>query len=256
MIFRMGMQNQETETTLLLPNGTNVTTGRYVASQMDTTFFNPGEHKESFDQSTVPRFDGYIAKEYHNYTITWTPQYIAWQLDDVVFRNVNKAGRAAEEMRSPWRPQSIRLIFHTGNGTLHPLPAAHVYIKRIAYAPLQQPPLLQTKGGVYFVVSTVTWLAVYTVGMLMLGVGVRAVANNRHYAIFNPAEPEAPPGPPRPLGGFSSIGTPLGPLPLGKPAALGGAAKPAALGAGRGAAARPVAQPKPPASAAGLKYSL
>ena len=255
MIFRMGMQNQETETTLLLPNGTNVTTGRYVASQMDTTFFNPGEHKESFDQATVPRFDGYIAKEYHNYTITWTPQYIAWQLDEVVFRNVNKAGRAAEEMRSPWRPQSIRLIFHTGNGTLHPLPAAHVYIKRIAYKPLQQPPLLQTKGGVYFVVSTVTWLAVYTVGMLMLGAGVRAVANNRHYAIFNPAEPEAPPGPPKPIG-LARPGA-LPPLPLGKPAALGGAAKPGGTATrAPPAAARPTAQPKPPASAAGLKFAL
>ena len=235
MIFRMGMQNQglETQTTAVLANGSTVTTGRYVASQMDTTYFNPGEHKESFDQSTVPRFDGYIAKEYHNYTITWTPDYIAWQLDEVVFRNVNKAGRAAEEMRSPWRPQSIRLIFHTGNGSLHPLPAAHVYIQRFAYAPMPTTPLLQTKSGVYFVVSTVTWLTVYTVGMLMLGAGVRAVANNRHYAIFN-RDAEAPL--------IYPDSFELGPLPLngGKPGAV--TAKTALLGGARSA---PVPPPRP-----------
>jgi len=251
MIFRMGMQNQgETTTVTTLLNGTNVTTGRYVASQMDTTFFNPGEHKESFDQATVPRFDGYIAKEYHNYTISWTPDYIAWQLDDVVFRNVNKAGRAAEEMRVPWRPQSVRLIFHTGNGTLHALPAAHVYLKRIAYAPMPMTPLLQTRSGVYFVVSTVTWLAVYTVGMLMLGAGVRSVANNRHYAIFNREPEQAEPLRSGPVGGFAAIGTPV---PLGA-----ASAKTALLGGARSApssAARPAPRPTLPSSA-GLKYSL
>ena len=261
MIFRMGMQNQglETTTTAVLANGSTVTTGRYVASQMDTTFFNPGEHKESFDQATVPRFDGYIAKEYHNYTITWTPDYIAWQLDEVVFRNVNKAGRAAEEMRPPWRPQSIRLIFHTGNGSLHPLPAAHVYIKRIAYRPMPPTPLLQTKSGVYFVVSTVTWLGVYTVGMLMLGAGVRAVANNRHYAIFN-REDEPPPKPLHFPEAFE-----LTPLPLNggkvavsaKTALLGGARSapvtPAAPGGVRSATTTPARSTGQPAAPAGAK---
>jgi hypothetical protein len=185
MIFRMGMSNGAGTTTVTtLANGTNVTTARYVASQMDTTFFNPGEHKESFDQFTVPRFDGYIAREYHNFTIHWTPDYIAWQLDEVTFRNVNKAGRKADEMRPPWRPQSVRLIFHTGNGSLHPLPAAHVYLKRIAYTPLATAPLLDTRSGIYFIVSTFTWLTIYVMGMAMLTAGVRAAANNRHYQIL------------------------------------------------------------------------
>jgi uncharacterized membrane protein YgcG len=185
MIFRMGMSNDASTTSVTTyPNGTNVTTARYVASQMDTTFFNPGEHKESFDQFTSPRFDGYIAREYHNFTIHWTPDYIAWQLDEVVFRNVNKAGRKADEMRPPWRPQSVRLIFHTGNGSLHPLPAAHVYLKRIAYSPLTTPPLLDSRSGIAFVVSTFTWLTIYIMGMAMLTAGVRAAANNRHYQIL------------------------------------------------------------------------
>ncbi len=216
MIFRMGMEPPAQASVTTLANGTNVT-GRYVSSQMDTTFFNPGEHKESFDQNTAPRFDGYIARQYHNFTITWTPDYIAWQLDEVVFRNVNKAGRSASKMRPPWRPQSIRLIFHTGNGSLHPLPAAHVYIKRLAYQPLELPPLLSTRSGIAFVVSTATWLVVYVMGMLMLGAGVRAVANSRHYQIIQwgggaveaPAAADGLAGPPGGRLGGAGGGVPL-----------------------------------------------
>ncbi len=62
MIFRMGMENQNAVNVTRV-NGTNTT--RYVASQLDTTFFNPGEHKETFDTDTVPRFDGFIARQYH-----------------------------------------------------------------------------------------------------------------------------------------------------------------------------------------------
>ena len=57
-IFRMGMLSTASV------NTTNGTT-RYVESQLDTTFFNPGEHKETFDSTTDPRFDGYIARQYH-----------------------------------------------------------------------------------------------------------------------------------------------------------------------------------------------
>ena len=269
------MQNQAVVTTVTLSNGTNVTEGRYVASQLDTTFFNPGEHKESFDQATVPRFDGYIAREYHNYTITWTPDYIAWQLDEVVFRNVNKAGRAAEEMRPPWRPQSIRLIFHTGNGSLHPLPAAHVYVKRIAYAPLEAPPLLHSKSGVYFLASTTAWLTMYTAGMLMLGAGVRAVANNRHYQIFQWADDDERPGGVVPTGGgFAGLGVPVaaGSGAGGPPAKLGtgfasklgaggnnqkGAAAPLLGGAGARSGAHAQPPPPPPGGfSSGVRFGL
>ncbi len=120
-----------------------------------------------------------------SYSIHWTPSYIAWTLDEVVFRNVNKVGRAAYEMRSPWRPATYRLIFHTGNGSLHPLPAAHVYIKRIAYEPLPPTPLLSTRSGVQFVISAAAWSSAYAIGMLLLGCGVRAAASNRHYQILD-----------------------------------------------------------------------
>lgn len=197
-------------------NSTNGT-ARYVQSQLDTTFFNPGEHKETFDSTTDPRFDGYIARQYHkcaprrcttprhatprcdahtnvcfrcthSFSIHWTPQYIAWTLDEVVFRNVNKVGRAAYEMRSPWRPSTYRLIFHTGNGSLHPLPSAHVYIKRLAYAPLQQTPLLATAQGTEFAASAAMWGLAYALGMLMLACGVRAIASNRHHQILDDDE--------------------------------------------------------------------
>ena len=46
-------------------NATVNGTARYVESQLDTTFFNPGEHQETFDTTTVPRFDGSLARQYH-----------------------------------------------------------------------------------------------------------------------------------------------------------------------------------------------
>ena len=197
-------------------NATVNGTARYVESQLDTTFFNPGEHKETFDTTTVPRFDGYIARQYHkcvgppppsrpagmcisrltclprvpprSYSIYWTPTYIAWTLDEVVFRNVNKVGRAAYEMRSPWRPATFRLIFHTGNGSLHPLPSAHVYIKRLAYTPLGDMDLLGSARGTEFAASALTWGLAYAVGMLMLACGARAIASNRHHQILEEDE--------------------------------------------------------------------
>jgi hypothetical protein len=198
-------------------NATANGTTRYVESQLDTTFFNPGEHKETFDTTTVPRFDGYIARQYHkcvgptlrpaclctslahspslplvrhacSFSISWTPTYIAWTLDEVVFRNVNKVGRAAYEMRSPWRPATFRLIFHTGNGSLHPLPSAHVYIKRLAYTPLGDMDLLGSAKGTEFAASALTWGLAYAVGMLMLACGARAIASNRHHQILEEDE--------------------------------------------------------------------
>lgn len=106
----------------------------------------------------------------------------------MVFRNVNKVGRSAYEMRSPWRPTTYRLIFHTGNGSLHPLPSAHVYIKRLAYTPLQETPLLGTVQGAEFAFSAASWGLAYAVGMLMLLCGVRAITSNRHHQILDEDE--------------------------------------------------------------------
>ena len=123
-----------------------------------------------------------------SFSIYWTPTYIAWTLDEVVFRNVNKVGRAAYEMRSPWRPATFRLIFHTGNGSLHPLPSAHVYIKRLAYTPLQEMPLLASAKGTEFAASALSWGLAYAVGMVMLACGARAIASNRHHQILEEDE--------------------------------------------------------------------
>jgi hypothetical protein len=55
-------------------NTTN-TTAKYVESQLDTTFFNPGEHKETFDSTTSPRFDGFIARQYHKCVLSCPVAY-------------------------------------------------------------------------------------------------------------------------------------------------------------------------------------
>ena len=81
MIFRTELVNASGV------NGTVGVNGSYVSYTFDATFFNPIEHKQVFSPSSYPRFTGYMARAYHNYTVTWTPHYILWSLDAVPFFN-------------------------------------------------------------------------------------------------------------------------------------------------------------------------
>ena len=146
------------------PNGT---------VEYHTTFFNPEEHKMVFDLFTVPSYNGYMAAAYKNYTINWTPKWMAWSVDSKLYRNTSAENAAANH--PPWRPMTYRLIFRTNNGT-NPgvaVPDAHVYVRRIAYtpmAPASRPGLLRrvvslllpSAGALFWVrsgISLTCWVA-------------------------------------------------------------------------------------------------
>ena len=152
------------------PNGT---------VEFHTTYFNPAEHKQVFDLYTRHRYDGYTATAYRTYNVTWTPHFVAWTVDSRVYRNTS--GEAANT--PPWRPQSVRLIFRTNNGSIPdaPVPDAHVFIHSLSYTPLprSQPlrhhigapgallslaALLAPPSGPAFLLRCATWAATWAAG--------------------------------------------------------------------------------------------
>lgn len=122
-------------------------TRSFVASTWDATFFNPGEQKEVFGPSTWPHhYTGFMARQYHNYSIHWTPDYITWSLDKVVYRNVSRLRHCLRRhcwgiptvTLIPWRPQTIRIILRTEDGTtLDPQPDSMILLRRLSYTPLE-----------------------------------------------------------------------------------------------------------------------
>jgi hypothetical protein len=75
------------------------------------------------------RYNTTFAASYHTYKVVWGPQWKAWMVDQVVYRNITF---------TTWRPQSIRQILRTNIGTdgdLTPLPDSAVYIRRVRYTP-------------------------------------------------------------------------------------------------------------------------
>jgi hypothetical protein len=100
----------------------------FVSNTFDAAFFNPIEHKQTFSYSSFPRFTGYMAREYHNYSILWAPHYITWSMDDTVYLNQTRRNGFHRrlgvhgETLIPWRPMTIRLILHTADGTMEPQP--------------------------------------------------------------------------------------------------------------------------------------
>lgn len=66
-------------------------------------------------------------------SIKWTPDWLAWTVDEIVFRNLTNDHSALN--RIPWRPMSFRIILHTQNGSLVPAPDGHVFLRRIAFTP-------------------------------------------------------------------------------------------------------------------------
>jgi hypothetical protein len=111
-----------------LVNASAPANATFVSTTFDGSFFNPIEHKTVFSPSSFPRFTGYMAREYHNYSVMWTPHYMTWQMDDIIY--LNQTRRNGFHRRwgfhgatlIPWRPMTIRLILHTADGTLAPQP--------------------------------------------------------------------------------------------------------------------------------------
>lgn len=130
-------------------------------SEYHATYFTPGEHKTVFNPYSDPPFNGYIESSYHNYTLYWTPDYLAWTIDKETYRNItyrsttnrrvgggrkrrpaspvrgcpltarHARARAFATRRPPWRPMSYRLIFRTENSS-YPGPAQARPLRRLA----------------------------------------------------------------------------------------------------------------------------
>jgi hypothetical protein len=129
----------------------------FITTTFSTSFFNPVEHRQEYGPSSYPQYNGYTANEYHNYTLEWTPTFIAWSVDQVVYWNQTRLGdcftrRCAHHVRSithetliPWRPQTIRLILRTADSTSYPQPNVHVFLRRLEYVPMPPTRALQRR---------------------------------------------------------------------------------------------------------------
>jgi hypothetical protein len=122
MIFRTQL------TSAAAVNASAPANATFVSNTFDATFFNPIEHKQTYSYSSFPRFTGYMAREYHNYSVLWAPHYVTWYMDDTVYLNQTRRNGFHRrfglhgETLIPWRPMTIRLILHTADGTLAPQP--------------------------------------------------------------------------------------------------------------------------------------
>ena len=72
-------------------------------SEYHTTYFTPGEHKTVFNPYSVPSYNGYIAEAFHNYTIDWTPEYLAWSIDRQTYRNITVRSSTNRRAEQPLR---------------------------------------------------------------------------------------------------------------------------------------------------------
>ena len=90
----------------------------------------PGNLKGTLTPYSCPTFSTTFAAQYHTYKLIWTPGWLAWAIDNTVYRN---------STASPWRPVTMRPLLRTNVGTaasVQALPDANVYIRRIRYTPL------------------------------------------------------------------------------------------------------------------------
>lgn len=94
----------------------------------------PGNLKGNSAPYTCPTFSTSFAATYHTYKLIWTPTWLAWTVDNMVYRN---------STASPWRPVTMRPLLRTNVGTaasVAALPDANVYVRRIRYTPLTAAP--------------------------------------------------------------------------------------------------------------------
>lgn len=142
------------------------------------TYLNAQENKVMFTGSSNPAFPASNTQQYRNYKMVWTPSWLAWMVDNVVYRNVS--GFPA----TPWRPVTIRPILRTNSGSATPAPSANVYIRRIRYTPLNATGAVISNG-------TVVQNALATTSFA-------AAFGSLDVVVFQPPPPSPPPTPPSP----------------------------------------------------------
>lgn len=72
-----------------------------------------------------PSYPSKMMTEYHNYKLIWTPEWLAWLVDDVVMRNesnslrgmAKEAGAAYQPGYVPWRAVTMRPLLRTNIGS-------------------------------------------------------------------------------------------------------------------------------------------
>jgi len=87
----------------------------------------PGNIRGQNAAYACPLYSTQMAAQYHTYKLIWTPAWLAWTVDNIVYRNSSAA---------PWRPVTMRPLLRTNIGTaasVASLPDANVYIRRIRY---------------------------------------------------------------------------------------------------------------------------
>jgi len=87
----------------------------------------PGNIRGQNAAYACPLYSTQMAAQYHTYKLIWTPSWLAWTVDNIVYRNSSAA---------PWRPVTMRPLLRTNIGTaasVASLPDANVYIRRIRY---------------------------------------------------------------------------------------------------------------------------
>ena len=90
---------------------------------------------------TCPLFSTQTAAQYHTYKLVWTPTWLAWTVDNIVYRN---------STASPWRPVTMRPLLRTNVGTaasVQALPDAQIYVRRVRYTRLDAAGLAQNYGA-------------------------------------------------------------------------------------------------------------
>ncbi|KAL4501709.1 hypothetical protein ABPG72_018760 [Tetrahymena utriculariae] len=91
--------------------------------------FSPNENKKVFDSSSNPQYTDSFSNGYHNYTLYWMPDYVAWAIDGIVYWN----STTLSQYPTPWRCSSFRIIFRTDNGLQTPSSDHYAYIQSLQY---------------------------------------------------------------------------------------------------------------------------
>ncbi|KAL4449730.1 hypothetical protein ABPG74_008103 [Tetrahymena malaccensis] len=91
--------------------------------------FSPKENKMVFNSNSNPQYTDAFSNGYHNYTLYWMPNYVAWAIDGVVYWN----STTSDQYPTPWRCSSFRIIFRTDNGLATPSADHNAYIQSLQY---------------------------------------------------------------------------------------------------------------------------
>ena len=141
----------------------------------------PGNLKGKNTPYTCPLYSTTIGAAYHTYKLIWTPGWLAWTVDNVVYRNSTAA---------PWRPVTMRPLLRTNVGTaasVSALPDANVYGRRIRYTPLDAAGLtIKNALACTSMAACFGNLANNAAGMLQLSTPTMAAAGRRRLQQLGP----------------------------------------------------------------------